>query len=517
MIPSLRLLPAILFLPLAAHGTIVTTHMDEDDGSLGGGTGISLREAVTHSAAGATITFDPTLSGQTIRLTGGQIVITKSLTIDGSSLAERIKLSGDKTGDGKTADDSRVLRINSGTVTIDSLIITGGYMSGTATGLQGGGIYINSGRTCNLRRSIISGNSSQYEGGGIYNGGTLTIQHCGISGNSGIRAGAIFNGGSLASILVENSTISGNSAYGDAGGIWNLWGTVTLKNSSLTNNSANFDGGGINNDGTVIIENSTLKGNFAKLSGGGIYNNGSLNLRNSTVSANTSDTAGGGIYQETGGIVINNTIIAGNVAPGTPNISGTFTGSNNFTAGSPLLAPLGDYGGLTQTMPPLPGSPAIDAGGATTLTTDQRGFPRVSTPDIGAAEYQETADLLRFWKLDFDGDGSPFGVEHALGTDPLVSDPANSNNLAAPVLNGTGQATLNFGLQPAAATGTRWVLRRSPDLSPSSFQEIFRYDGNSDIAAPGITYVRTSSKITVTDSSPLSGNGFYRFEAVLEP
>ncbi|MES2923803.1 MAG: hypothetical protein V4819_19775 [Verrucomicrobiota bacterium] len=163
----------LLLWPFAARGTIVTTAIDEDDGSLGGGTGISLREAVNYAAAGDTITFDPILSGQTIRLTAGQIVVTKSLTIDGSSLGERVTLSGDKTGDGKTADDSRVLRINSGTVTIDSVIITGGYMSGTATGLQGGGIYINSGN-CNLTRSIISGNCSQYEGGGIYNQGTLS-------------------------------------------------------------------------------------------------------------------------------------------------------------------------------------------------------------------------------------------------------------------------------------------------------------------------------------------------------
>jgi hypothetical protein len=55
---------------------------------------------------------------------------------------------------------------------------------------------------------------------------------------------------------------------------------------------------------------------------------------------------------------------------------------------------LGNYGGLTQTMPPLPGSPAIDAGGPTTLTNDQRGFAMaqdstgsgIAKPDIGAVE-----------------------------------------------------------------------------------------------------------------------------------
>jgi hypothetical protein len=73
-------------------------------------------------------------------------------------------------------------------------------------------------------------------------------------------------------------------------------------------------------------------------------------------------------------------------------------------------------------MPPLPGSPAIDTGGTSSLTTDQRGFPRVSTPDIGTAGYQGTSDLTRFWNRDLAA-ASPYGTEQALGTDPLISDP----------------------------------------------------------------------------------------------
>ena len=46
-----------------------------------------------------------------------------------------------------------------------------------------------------------------------------------------------------------------------------------------------------------------------------------------------------------------------------------------------MLAPLGDYGGPTQTMALLPGSPAIDAGNSDLvpagITTDQRGDARV--------------------------------------------------------------------------------------------------------------------------------------------
>ena len=107
-----RLIPVLfLFLsPSVTQGTIVTTTSDEDDGSLGGGSGISLREAVRYSSAGSTIAFTPALSGGIIRLTLGQITIAHSLTINGSALPAKITLSGDKTGDGRTADDTRVSR-----------------------------------------------------------------------------------------------------------------------------------------------------------------------------------------------------------------------------------------------------------------------------------------------------------------------------------------------------------------------------------------------------------------------
>jgi len=75
-------------------------------------------------------------------------------------------------------------------------------------------------------------------------------------------------------------------------------------------------------------------------------------------------------------------------------------GSNPFTGPAPLtnapdLAPLGNYGGSTQTMPPLPGSPAIGAGSvaANTFSTDQRGYPRTQNGliDLGAVELQSPA------------------------------------------------------------------------------------------------------------------------------
>jgi hypothetical protein len=112
---------------------------------------------------------------------------------------------------------------------------------------------------------------------------------------------------------------------------------------------------------------------------------------------------------------IANSIVAGNTAAADPDAAGVFTdtggnliGATDGTAGfttstllgtaasplDPLLMPLGNYSGPTETMLPLPESPALNAGNVNnlgSLTTDQRGQPRnVSGVDAGADEFQGT-------------------------------------------------------------------------------------------------------------------------------
>jgi hypothetical protein len=118
---------------------------------------------------------------------------------------------------------------------------------------------------------------------------------------------------------------------------------------------------------------------------------------------------GGGGIENFGALTITNTIVAGNMAgDGIADIQNfddvTYGGANlvrsvenigSITGPAPLtkapdLAPLGNYGGPTQTLPPLPGSPAIGAGSvaANTFATDQRGYARTQNGliDIGAVE-----------------------------------------------------------------------------------------------------------------------------------
>ena len=71
-------------------------------------------------------------------------------------------------------------------------------------------------------------------------------------------------------------------------------------------------------------------------------------------------------------------------------ISFPFSAPGSMNNTDPELGVLGNYGGPTQTIPLLMGSPAIDAGGAGGCpATDQRGVPRPfgGACDIGAFEY----------------------------------------------------------------------------------------------------------------------------------
>jgi hypothetical protein len=146
-----------------------------------------------------------------------------------------------------------------------------------------------------------------------------------------------------------------------------------------------------------------------------------------------------------------NTIVAGNTAPSGANVSGPFSGANNLISGDPRLAVLGNYGGPTPTMPPLPGSPAIDAGSdsvTNSLVTDQRGFRRRAgaSVDLGAVEMQvanpNNPPVLNQPAL------LPDGALHL----SFTNDPANifsiyaSTNLALPL----GQWTrLGTAFQPS--------------------------------------------------------------------
>ncbi len=372
-----------LTLPALAAGRVVNTAVDENDGECV--TDCSLRDAIALAADGDTITF----SGSYTIYLNSQLEVTKTLTIDGSGHA--VKVSGDSLGDG--SPNVRVFSIgSSGGVTLTHLNI----ISGTAPGVDGGGILNSIGSRLTVQNGTLSGNSA-YNGGGIANWGTLTVQ---------------------------NSTLSGNSASASGGGILNTaWGPLT-------------------------VQNSTLSGNSASTSGGGIYNWFTLNLSNTLIANSPS---GGDCV---GSVTTNDHNLiegVGSTACGLANGAG-----GSVIGMDPLLAPLGDYGPSTSsghTHALLPGSPAIGAGNnATCLSTDQRG---VSRPQPGGGACDIGAFESRGFTLTVASGSGQTTTGNALFPNPLSltvtsssSEPVNGGQV---VLTGPGSGA---GIHPPVYTVT---------------------------------------------------------------
>jgi CSLREA domain-containing protein len=327
---------------------VVTTLTDEDNGTSDPtfGSGTSLREAILYAdslTGPQAITFAPGLTG-TISLTLGELDVTGNVQIQGPGA--RLLLVD-------ASDTSRVFKIDDGTaaqttVGISGLTITAGYVTG--------------------------------DGGGILNRENLTL---------------------------ANVTLLSNTASGNGGGIENSPGaSLTVTGSTFAYNTATGgSGGGIdNNQATAILTNSTLWGNVAT-QGGGISNRvgATLTLIDTTVADNVAGASqtGGVLDLDTSTVYLLNALLASNTGgdfsaahlanahvQGNDLVQdGSLVGFNVINKG-PLLGPLQNNGGATDTVALLPGSPAVNAGvGVSGLTTDQRGTSRDAWPDIGAYEF----------------------------------------------------------------------------------------------------------------------------------
>lgn len=329
------------------------------------------------------------------------------------------------------------------------LTVTNSTFTGNGNGIPGGAIY-NAG-TLEVTDSTFSGNFAE-EGAGIYNQGALTVTNSTFSGNSTSqigRGGGITN---YATLTLTDSTFSGNAAP-QGGGIYNYailnvinstfqsngssaivggvvgggifndtTGTLTVTKSTFSDNTTLDSGGGIRNDGTLHVTASTFSVNSAEF-GGAIYNGGTLEVTNSTFSGNAAEYGGG--IDNLGMLEVTNSTFSGNFAIingggggisnfGTGTLKNTIVANSPFFGGNcsdpitdgggnlswpdttcpglnadPLLGPLQDNGGPTQTHALLAGSPAIDAALLTNCpATDQRGVsrPQGAGCDIGAYE-----------------------------------------------------------------------------------------------------------------------------------
>ncbi|HKF48587.1 MAG TPA: Ig-like domain repeat protein, partial [Terracidiphilus sp.] len=318
----------------------------------------SLRDALLAAVAapeGANITFDNSLSNgpATLNLIHGVLTVPANTTLTGPILqvgANVLNLITINGGGAQNAETSSVFSVPGTGAAIKNLTITGGYP--------------------------VWNNGNPLPGGGISNSGSLTLTNCEITGNGDIGSG---------------------------GGIYNA-GTLTIIGSTIDNNQGSYNGpgngGGIDNEnsGTLTIVNSTIANNTTSGGyGGGIYlGSGSLTMTNSTVSGNLGGRRNGIDNEGTGDVLLYNSIVSYNIGAGWSDVYGSYTdkggniigvanGTTITNANSVKLGALGNNGGPTPTMLPLPGSNAICGGTITNspsqwqpqsaqIDTDQRGF-----------------------------------------------------------------------------------------------------------------------------------------------
>jgi hypothetical protein len=298
----------------------------------------------------------------------------------------------------------------------------GGKLSGTTAtgntaGQLGGGIWIQNVDLAQITRSFVGGNTVAATAitGAPLEGGGIEI-------DSDPRFGAT-------TIQITYTTIQGNVSAGAGGGIfWQATGTLALDSSLVALNTAE-SGGGISTGlgpsqaaiGTIQLTNTTVSGNAAERGGGIERSTGNTLLRAVTIAGNTAPRGSGilyngarAIFSVATGLIMANLPASQNCALSTgtgafgTNDSLSTPGANlesgagchlrtsDLSSTNPLLAPLSNNGGPSQTRALLPGSPAVDKyTGADCPGTDQRAYKRPAglACDIGAFEQSAVRDI----------------------------------------------------------------------------------------------------------------------------
>jgi len=250
---------------------------------------------------------------------------------------------------------------------------------------------------------------------------------------SGVDVTAVLNG-----FTISGGNADGTEPHNYGGGMYNSYSSPTLTNVTFSTNSAYYGGGMVNYSSSPKLTNVTFSGNPAIYFGGGMYNySSSPTLTNAIVWGNTNDQ----IYNSSSTPIITYSDIQGWTLGG--------TGNTNL---DPLLDPLADNIGFTQTHALRYESPAIDtANPAYCPTYDQRYYARpidgdgdgIAVCDMGAYEYGSSVN------------GFTLTVE-VLGSGSVAIDPPKTGYHYGEIvmLTATPEPRWIFGGWSGDATGT---------------------------------------------------------------
>ena len=302
------------------------------------------------------------------------------------------------------------------------------------------------------------GTSAHY-GGGLYNSGTATLINCTVSGNSATRRRPVQHRrhGDADQLHRQRQL---RQRHG--GGLYNYRGTATLTNCTVSGNSAStaFGGGLLSLHGcTATLTNCTVSGNSAAARRRTWINDGADDADQFHRQRQQGQRRRRRVQRITAyGSTLTLRLVHDRRPPdGSATTSAAVHGQQQpGRRADPLLAPLGDYGGPTQTMALLPGSPAIGGAAAdpTTgwpLTTDQRGFPLEAPHPTSAPSRPEPA-----WSVTTttDGTGSPSGQLSLARRVNLANAPGAAETITFdPTVFATPQ-TITLTAGPAQLTDT---------------------------------------------------------------
>ena len=487
---------------------VVNTTADELDpiGTLG--SGLSLREALRDIPSGETILFDPAVFSSaasakiTLNATLGDMSPPQDSTVDASALPYSVTIDG---GPGT----NRIFQIAAGrTFSLFNLTLTGGNGTGTVSPGNGGAIF-NFG-TLALTDCRVIGNSASNYGGAIlsysvFGASTVKLTRCTLANNTSSNlAPCIFNWaqGPAATLIIDSCTLSGNSGSQDsvtAGALYNYsvggMASASIRRSTITGNSTRHAGAILNysnastGNASLSLERCTVSGNLAHPTsgfGGGFWNIVSSGIativvKDSIIAANSAAYYED-IFLQHGTITSQggNLIGEADVFTMTPGPGDQLGDIDNII--NPQLAPLGNYGGPTQTMALAPNSPARNAGQTGGFSVDQRGLVMVGQPDCGAYESGNAANFAAYIyeilplaadhlaTADWDSDGATNEAEYLALTNP--ADPAS---ILRPSMSQTGNST---AIHFPTATGRTYTLEESETLQAGSWTASQSVAGN---------------------------------------
>lgn len=368
--------------------TLIVTNTSDDISDTG-----SLRYAIdqANKTDGTdTIDFSLPADRQTIKLTGESLDITSDLNINGLG-ANLLTIDGNLASSVLSIGSTSTVGIfgltiangNNGILNQGNLTVTNSIISGN----RGTDFFANSGIFSNSGNLTVTNSTFFDNGAGIF----------GFNSNIAVTDSTFYgNDVGISSTAGSNITATNNTIFGNNTGISGSFSDIGITNNTISGNK----GTGIGSFRSFIrVTNSTIFGN----QGVGISNSEStIQLKNTIVAGNSE-----GIYPDIYGF--NSVTDLGNNLIGTGaafNAGFPLIIDNSFTNGvngsivgtlahpiDPLVGPLANNGGPTQTHALLPGSPAIDAANPNSFpSTDQRGVPRPqgAGPDIGAYELFQT-------------------------------------------------------------------------------------------------------------------------------